>query len=169
MTTHDDARGVDKDAIFEEEMEPGQFYDLVMNPLRRGRQTFSHRKYKTAKALGKKADQYIHACLKGNVPITVTGLVVYLGFATRKSLNDYQTMSPEYAFEVKRALLLVERAYEMRLHGKSPAGAMFALKQMGWKDTSDVNHLSPDGSMSPKSPATINIVGVGEDGEDVDE
>lgn len=65
--------------------------------------------------------------------ITVSGLAYSLGFSDRQSLYDYKE-KPEFTCIVKRAALFVEMCYEQKLSGTSPTGAIFALKNMGWKD-----------------------------------
>ena len=75
--------------------------------------------------------------------ITITGLVLFLGFESRKSLQQYED-KPEFATIVKRARLAVESYYEEKLTGMSYGGAIFALKNLGaeyWKDKTeqDVN------------------------------
>jgi hypothetical protein len=70
-------------------------------------------------------------------PNTITGLAYYLGFADRQSLNDYQE-KPEYSFIIKRARSRVEMAYEAKLSGQNVTGAIFALKNMGWKDKQEI-------------------------------
>lgn len=67
-------------------------------------------------------------------PALITGLTLFLGFCDRQSLYDYQNNKPEFTAIVKRARLRVEMAYEFRLAEDKPVGAIFALKNMGWKD-----------------------------------
>lgn len=69
---------------------------------------------------------------KKEIP-TITGLAIFLGFASRQSMYDY-IIKPEFAYEIKRALLKVENSYENRLWDDKPTGAIFALKNMGWAD-----------------------------------
>lgn len=78
--------------------------------------------------------------LKNNKP-TVTGLAMFLGFADRQSLYDYEKKQ-EYSCIIKKARLFVENSYEEDLRNSSlPAtGSIFALKNMGWSDKMDINH-----------------------------
>jgi hypothetical protein len=39
-----------------------------------------------------------------------------------------------FSHSVKRAKMIVENAYEKRLQGSNPTGAIFALKNMNWRD-----------------------------------
>jgi len=75
--------------------------------------------------------------LDENCPNTITGLAYFLGFADRQSLNDYQER-PEYSFIIKRARARVEMAYEAKLSSNTVTGAIFALKNMGWKDKQEI-------------------------------
>ena len=75
---------------------------------------------------------------------TVTGLALYLGFESRQSFYDYEKNN-EFSYIIKKARLEVESAYEERLSGNSPTGAIFALKNMGWKDKTETEH---SGNMS---------------------
>lgn len=71
--------------------------------------------------------------------ITITGLAYYLGFQSRQSFYDYE-QKKEFAYVIKRARLMVESCYEDSLYGRNPTGSIFALKNMGWKDTSEIKH-----------------------------
>lgn len=70
-------------------------------------------------------------------PPTVTGLTLYLGFCERNSLDEYEKKQ-EFSHIIKRARYRVEHGYEKRLHGDKNTGAIFALKNMGWKDIQKV-------------------------------
>ena len=73
------------------------------------------------------------------VPIfTICGLAYYLGFASRQSLSDYEDKI-EFTDIIKRARLRIEMNYEESLQDKSPAGSIFALKNMGWHDKTEVD------------------------------
>src|SRR6187551_3565484 len=69
--------------------------------------------------------------------ITITGLALYLGFESRQSFYDYEE-KPEFSYIIKMFFFKLETAYEMNLYGKNPTGSIFALKNMGWKDKSEV-------------------------------
>lgn len=84
-------------------------------------------------------DTYFKQCTEDTVPATITGLALALGFSTRKSLLDYAE-KVEFVNIVKKARLRVEHEYEKRLFGNSPAGAIFALKNMSWRDTQEIEH-----------------------------
>jgi hypothetical protein len=71
--------------------------------------------------------------------VTITGLAYHLGFADRQSLYDYEEREA-FSCIIKRARFRVEVAYEERLHENNVTGAIFALKNMGWKDKSEVDN-----------------------------
>ena len=88
-----------------------------------------------------KIDEYF----KSGEIITLTGLAYYLGFEDRQSLYDYQNRE-EYSCIIKRARLYVEMRYEQRLSGNAVTGAIFALKNMGWKDKQETEHSGQVGT-----------------------
>jgi len=68
------------------------------------------------------------------IPVpTITGLALYLGFESRQSFYDYEKR-PEFSYTIKKARLLIENEYEEMLAIGNVAGAIFALKNMGWAD-----------------------------------
>lgn len=68
---------------------------------------------------------------------TWTGLAIHLGFESRQSLEDYKDKEG-FSYPIKKALLRIERKYEEAMM-KQPAGAIFALKNFGWKDKQEVD------------------------------
>lgn len=74
-------------------------------------------------------------------PPTLTGLCLFLGFATLKSLYEYKKKEG-FDYSIKRALTIVEHGYEMSLRKAAPAGSIFALKNMGWKDKTEVEQTN---------------------------
>lgn len=76
----------------------------------------------------------IEAYFNSGQLITITGLALFLGFESRQSFYDYEE-KPDFTYIIKVARLRVENQYELRLNNNpSPTGAIFALKNMGWKD-----------------------------------
>lgn len=69
-------------------------------------------------------------------PATISGLAFFLGFNSRGEFDDYE-QNGKFANILKRGLLFIESLYEKKLHQQSPAGAIFVLKSMGWKDKSE--------------------------------
>jgi hypothetical protein len=108
-------------------------------------------KYEDQEVLRVKIEEYFKKCpdtrsvyFEGKefkIPCpTITGLALYLGFCSRRSLYDYAEKL-EFAHPIKSGITKVERMYETMLHGPSPTGAIFALKNFGWtdKDKTDVS------------------------------
>lgn len=69
---------------------------------------------------------------------TWTGLAIHLGFESRQSLEDYKKKDG-FAYSIKKALLQIESKYETALFYKNPAGAIFALKNFGWRDKQEID------------------------------
>jgi len=90
-------------------------------------------KFKTVKELEEKIEAYLSDCQERNLPITITGMALWLD-TTRDLLCNYENKD-EFADTIKRAKMLVEYSYECKLHsGNNAAGMIFALKNFGWKD-----------------------------------
>jgi hypothetical protein len=68
---------------------------------------------------------------------TWTGLALHLGFESRQSLQDYKEKE-QFSYPIKKALARIEENYEQGLFSRNPAGAIFALKNFGWKDKQEV-------------------------------
>lgn len=67
-------------------------------------------------------------------PATITGLCLFLGFKSRQSFYDH-AKAPGFEHVIEYAKLRIENRYEVALlEMKNPAGAIFVLKNMGWKD-----------------------------------
>lgn len=75
---------------------------------------------------------------------TITGLAIFLGFESRQSIYDYEK-DGTFSYIIKNARLRVEEQYEQRLHGTTPTGAIFALKNMGWKDKVETGFTDNEG------------------------
>lgn len=94
------------------------------------------------------------------VPIpTITGLCYYIGFASRQSFYDYEDKEG-FSYTVKRARLFIEKEYEEQLTAGNTIGAIFALKNMGWKDKQELDHTS-GGNEIKIQPTPIMIVPAG--------
>lgn len=94
------------------------------------------RKFSTPEEFDALVDLYILSCQDPEKPkaITLTGMVLALGFSSKDTLYEYQKI-PEFTDSVKRARLLVEQEYENRLIlAGNPSAHIFALKNFGWTD-----------------------------------
>ena len=95
------------------------------------------RKIKSVGQFEKLADEYFKECEAKGEAVTLTGLIFALGLACRDSLDEYGRR-PEFSYSVKRAKLRVEMEYEKALREPHPTGAIFALKNFGWKDKQEM-------------------------------
>ena len=92
------------------------------------------RKYKSPGEMQKAIDAYF----EGTTKLTVTGLALYLGFTSRADLIRYEGYSEKFYYAIKRAKLRIEAYYEEHLVESGAGGAIFALKNFGWKDKLEV-------------------------------
>lgn len=88
---------------------------------------------------GKMITKKVKVWLRYPEPATITGLTLYIGFADRGTLDDYEKKD-EFSHIIKKARKIVEYHYEIRLHGDKNTGAIFALKNMGWSDKQELEH-----------------------------
>jgi hypothetical protein len=98
-------------------------------------------KFKTVKELQAKIDAYFAARTEMNLPFTITGLALALD-TTRETLLDYEGRE-QFSDTVKWAKLRCQDYAEVQLFtGKNQAGAMFSLKNFGWRDKQEVDHTT---------------------------
>jgi len=72
------------------------------------------------------------------VPVpTISGLAIFCGFSDRHSFYEYEK-KPDFTHTVKLARAMIETHYEQLIQGANPAGAIFALKNFGWSDKTEV-------------------------------
>lgn len=91
-------------------------------------------------------------------PPTVTGLALYLGFADRQSLYDYKKRA-NFSCIIKTAISRIEKYAENELfNNPKPTGAIFWLKNHGWK-------AEEDKSLTLKAPVIVDDIEDDEDGE----
>lgn len=84
---------------------------------------------------------------------TITGMCLFLGFESRASFDNQGKRSDEFLYIVKRAKMIVENVYEERLTCDIPGtatGAIFALKNMGWSDKTEIDHTSGGEKLTPQ-------------------
>lgn len=94
------------------------------------------RLFNSAAEMDKLIDNYILMCNKTRppVPLTLTGMILSLGLSSRESFDHYKTYGEDFSDSVKRGKLFIENGYEVRLHGTTATGSIFALKNFGWTD-----------------------------------
>ena len=95
------------------------------------------RKIKSVRQFEERAEAYFVECEAKGEPALLTGLILALGLCSREGLDEYGRR-PEFTDSVKKAKLRIEMEYEKALQGHSPTGAIFALKNFGWRDKQDL-------------------------------
>lgn len=89
-------------------------------------------------------DKYFTKCHNNDVRPTVTRLCLELGFSSRQSIYDYKNRNnnQQSACIIKKALLQCQAYLDDQLLNPkvSSAGVIFALKQHGWKDKTEIDH-----------------------------
>lgn len=104
---------------------------------RNGKPVGRPRVIQTPEEFNDRVDAYFQRCFEDDEPVMLTGLILALGLCSREALEKYEERA-EYTDSVKRAMTMVQSAYERRMHGTTPTGAIFALKNLGWKDSQEV-------------------------------
>jgi len=113
-------------------------------------------KFQSIKDMQSKIDAYFESCYEVDVetgkkiqvePFTITGLALELD-TSREVLMDIENQvsgySREFSDAIKRAKLRCHNYAEKQLYlAKSPTGAIFALKNYGWKDVQTVENVPP--------------------------
>ncbi len=72
-------------------------------------------------------------------PATITGLALALD-TSRQTLMNYEERA-DFFDTIKKAKTRVEHFAEKKLFSPHCTGAIFALKNFGWKDTSEVKQM----------------------------
>lgn len=91
--------------------------------------------FETPKELEEKCVGYLERCIKEKEKPTITGLTLYVGFCSRSSWDDYDKKQ-DFSYIVKRAKMTIENSYEQ----SGGTFDIFALKNMGWKDKTEVDN-----------------------------
>lgn len=107
------------------------------------------------KAIQTKIDAYFDGLKAGDEPRppTFNGLSLALGYSSRTTLWENANAKSLISEPIKRAMAKIEEAYEERLFSQSPTGAIFALKNRGWSDKSELEVSGKDGG-----PVAFEIV-----------
>jgi len=101
-------------------------------------------KYRSVKAFTEKAIQYFEKCAATEEKITISGLCLFMGFASRQSFYDYKTdkhgNDSKFSYTITKIRLLIENHYEKKLQSGAQysSGAIFALKNLGWTDKTEI-------------------------------
>lgn len=99
--------------------------------------------YEDPEELKKNVDDYIRQTLeKGERPLLTT-CCRFLGFNSKDTFYAYGK-KPGFSDPIKKARLFIEEGYESALFTKNCTGAIFGLKNFGWKDQQDLVHKTLD-------------------------
>ena len=112
------------------------------------------RLYDSEEEMQNEINKYFYDCTANDEPLTITGLALHLGFESRQSILDYEK-NDKFSCTIKRARMRIENSYEKMLQNNSPTGAIFALKNFGWKDRQELDHTTNGKDISPP----INWIG----------
>lgn len=91
-------------------------------------------KFETKEELEKKIEEYFET----NPRAVVSGLALHLGFESRQSFYDLEK-TDKFSYIIKRARLMIENNVEEQSIDSPNAFNIFRLKNLGWKDTQDIN------------------------------
>jgi len=96
-------------------------------------------KWKTPEDMQPVIDEFFKKCDETEEPYTITGLALSLDL-TRQGLIEYEN-KPDFSYTIKIAKGRCENFAEKRIFsGGNAAGAIFALKNYGWRDKQDIEH-----------------------------
>jgi len=111
-------------------------------------------KFQSVEEMEKLINAYFESCFKKNedtgemeqvIPFTVTGLAIAIG-TDRKGLCEYGDR-PEFSNAIKKAKSYVENYAEQNMYtARNPAGAIFALKNFGWRDKQETEITGAGGA-----------------------
>ena len=95
-------------------------------------------KYDDPTVFGSKIVDYFKQKDEANKPISLPGLALHLGFASRQSLYDYEKKGGGFAYWIKRARLVIETAIAENEGNMNDALRIFMLKNMGYTDKTEL-------------------------------
>jgi hypothetical protein len=109
--------------------------------------------YASPEDLQQKIMEYFAYCEERKENIKITGLCLFCGFESRQSFYDYE-LKKEFSYTIKRARMVIESHYEEGLNTFKYGGAVFGLKNMGWKDQVE-SHVTQ--TITNVTPQVINV------------
>lgn len=96
-------------------------------------------KFKSPEELLDKAQAYFDEAKEKEEPLTITGLALALD-TSRETLMDYEEKrGKRFSDAIKKVKLVCENYAEKMLFKSNPTGAIFALKNYGWKDRQEID------------------------------
>jgi hypothetical protein len=76
---------------------------------------------------------YFDHVIEKDLPMTISGMVLFMGFSSRQSFYDYKK-KPKMKDICEKAHEIIVNHYEQKINtDQYPTGAIFALKNLGWK------------------------------------
>ena len=94
------------------------------------------RKFTDPEKLNILAEKFFQECDEKEEPYTITGLALAMGFCSRKQFLEYAAHK-DFRNALEPHKSRCEAYAEKRLFQGPAAGPIFALKNYGWKDTSE--------------------------------
>lgn len=99
-------------------------------------------------AIQGKIDAYFDECEDKEERPTFCGLALALDYAALQSLRENARAGNPISLPIKKAMLRIDETYEKALHGNTPTGSIFALKNRGWSDKQDGGDGSGDNKLT---------------------
>jgi hypothetical protein len=84
-----------------------------------------------------RGEKFFSDCDANKKPYTLSGLALACGFYDRRQMREYEARE-RFGPTIKRLLTRVEQYAEEHLHTSMPTGPIFALKQLGWRDVTEL-------------------------------
>ena len=138
------------------EATPVEVEPFEIQILRRGRPPVNL----TPEEVTEKAIAYFQQCIAEKRKPAITGLALALGYMSRQSLIDAANARDGYLSDaINTAKALVELSYEEQLRTKLSLGAIFALKNFGWKDRQEID-LNRNGDLALRLQRGRKRVGI---------
>ena len=100
------------------------------------------RLFSSPEALQEKADEYYSDCVDREAPLTIQGLVYFMGFDDRHALSEYEKYDG-FSSTIKRIRNKIEaqKAENLISAKGNVTGLIFDLKNNhGWKDKRETEH-----------------------------
>ncbi len=98
-------------------------------------------KYPKPELLLKRGMEYVQQRNKEKKPVLYSGLLLWLGLS-RTTFLEYGKRD-KFGEIVDTLKTYIQKDYEELLHSGKPVGAIFALKQFGWKDEENLVSTKP--------------------------
>lgn len=113
--------------------------------------------YSSPAILREMVNSYFDECDALDVPYTVSGLCLSVGYSRERLLTT--SADNELGDVISQAKLLIEQQIEYRLSkDDKPQGLVFALKNMGWTDRQQLDLGAPALQDGSQTKYTIEVV-----------